>query len=138
MELLRLESVSYTVSGETVLQDVSLSVSGTDFLSIIGPNGGGKSTLLQLIVGIKKPTSGSIRLMGQAPKVGRSEIGYLPQYSEFDRVFPISVEETVAWGVCLGTVGCLLVATLVLGKINVGKVGGADARPAVMEEHKAV
>ncbi|NBV84156.1 ABC transporter ATP-binding protein [bacterium] len=96
MELLRLESVGYTISGDTILDGVTLSVGGTDFLSIIGPNGGGKSTLLQLIVGLKTPTRGTILLMGNTPRVGRSKIGYLPQYPEFDRGFPISVEETVA------------------------------------------
>lgn len=96
MELLRLEAVGYTISGDPILENVSLSIGGKDFLSIIGPNGGGKSTLLQLIVGLISPTQGTIVLMGESPKVGRSKIGYLPQYTEFDRTFPISVEETVA------------------------------------------
>lgn len=96
MELLHLDSVGYTISGEAILENVSLTIKGRDFLSIIGPNGGGKSTLLKLIVGMIRPTQGSIRLMGLTPKLGRSRIGYLPQYSEFDRSFPISVEETVA------------------------------------------
>ena len=96
MEALRLESVGYEVSGQTILDDVTFSVTDTEFLSIIGPNGGGKSTLLKLIMGVAPPSTGTITLFGETPKNGRRHVGFLAQYPEFDINFPISVEECVA------------------------------------------
>ncbi len=84
--------------GCPVLEDVSLCVEKGDFLGIIGPNGGGKSTLLKLILGLLTPNSGSIKVLGLPPKEGRVKIGYVPQFKTFSRTFPISVEETVLMG----------------------------------------
>jgi zinc transport system ATP-binding protein len=84
--------------GSLVLDNVSLKVEEHEFVGIIGPNGGGKSTLLKLMLGILDPQSGSIRLFGQSPKESRKRIGYVPQYSTFVRNFPISVVDTVALG----------------------------------------
>ncbi|MGI6793836.1 metal ABC transporter ATP-binding protein [Bacteroides sp. KG68] len=81
--------------GRIVLRDVNLTVCERDFLGIIGPNGGGKTTLIKCILGLLKPVSGEILYNG-----GRlpPTIGYLPQYSSIDRKFPITVEEVVLSG----------------------------------------
>jgi zinc transport system ATP-binding protein len=97
-----LENVSFSYGSQDplVLKDVSLQVNQGDFLGIIGPNGGGKTTLLKLIMGFLKPTTGTIRVFGQPPVMARDQIAYVPQSMRFDRQFPISVLELVLAG-CL-------------------------------------
>lgn len=92
--------VSYDT--QTVLQDINLTVNETDFLGLIGPNGGGKTTLLKAILGLLRPTSGEIRIMGKSVAEGRCHIGYVPQHVDFDRQFPIRVWEVVQ----MGLLGC--------------------------------
>lgn len=75
------------------LEDISLDIAEKDFLGIIGPNGGGKSTLIKTILGLKTPTKGEIKV---APG---KKIGYVPQFADFDQSFPISVEEVILSGV---------------------------------------
>ncbi len=94
--------------GHNVLRDVNLNVYDNDFLGIIGPNGGGKTTLVKCILGLLKPTSGEISyhsMRGNNKVTGESNsadahltIGYLPQYSTIDRKFPITVEEVILSG----------------------------------------
>jgi zinc transport system ATP-binding protein len=81
-----------------VLQDVSLSVTAGEFLGLVGPNAGGKSTLLKLILGLLKPQQGEIRVLGLAPKRARHRLGYVPQYPAFPRDFPIQVLDVVLMG----------------------------------------
>ncbi|MCM8806209.1 MAG: metal ABC transporter ATP-binding protein [Candidatus Omnitrophica bacterium] len=81
-----------------VLEDINLSVKRNDFLGIIGPNGGGKTTLLKTMLGIIKPYKGDIKIMGETPEKGREYIGYVPQYVFFDLKFPITVWEVVLTG----------------------------------------
>jgi zinc transport system ATP-binding protein len=69
-----------------------------DLVSLIGPNGGGKTTLFRLLLGLIKPGRGTIRIFGQAPERVRTRIGYVPQYARFDPRFPISVGGVVAMG----------------------------------------
>lgn len=78
--------------GRTVLRDVNLTVCERDFLGIIGPNGGGKTTLVKCILGLLQPISGEVR------RCFPFGIGYLPQYTSIDRKFPITVEEVVLSG----------------------------------------
>ncbi|WP_071396315.1 metal ABC transporter ATP-binding protein [Bacillus tuaregi] len=80
------------------LDNISLTVNKGDFLTIIGPNGGGKSTLLKVILGIIEPTSGRINIKGTTGSKEDGVIGYIPQFSQFDRSFPISVVEVVLMG----------------------------------------
>lgn len=91
-------SFSYPGGGGAVLEDVSLYVQRGEFLGIVGPNGGGKSTLLKLILGLLQPSSGSVSVAGHAPAQARRQIGYVPQTTTFLRDFPISVEEVVLLG----------------------------------------
>ena len=97
MNLLTLQNVSVAYDGCEVLQQVDLEIDSADFLGVIGPNGGGKTTLVKAILGTV-PHSGTIRF---APELydGRERlIGYMPQLTDFDRAFPITVEEVVLSG----------------------------------------
>ncbi len=86
----------------TVLQSVNLDIYDKDFIGIIGPNGGGKTTLLKIILGLLKPSRGSIRYIDNSNNGVKDEIGYLPQYSNIDQKFPITVEEVVFSGLISG------------------------------------
>jgi len=88
----------FSYNGEPVLEDITLNVERGEFLGLIGPNAGGKSTLLKLLLGLLTPSRGSIEILGTTPVQARGRIGYVPQYAMFDRKFPISVEETVMLG----------------------------------------
>lgn len=83
---------------DPVLEDINLSVRELDFIGLIGPNGGGKTTLLKVLLGLLEPTRGEVRIMGKPPKEGRGHIGYVPQSVELDRAFPISVWDVVRMG----------------------------------------
>lgn len=84
-----------------VLKDVSLTVYDNDFLGIIGPNGGGKTTLLRSILGFLHPQSGSIAFFDEGHKVPHINIGYLPQINHIDKKFPIKVGEVILSGLTL-------------------------------------
>jgi zinc transport system ATP-binding protein len=81
-----------------VLEDINLSVKETDFIGLIGPNGGGKTTLLKVLLGLLPPMRGEVRILGKSIKEGRRYIGYVPQVVQFDRDFPISVWEVTRMG----------------------------------------
>jgi zinc transport system ATP-binding protein len=93
-----LENVSLALRGVPVLEDVTLRIEAGDYLALLGPNGGGKSTLLKVLLGLLEPDRGSVRVFGQAPRVARGRIGYVPQYFRFDRDFPIRVADVVLMG----------------------------------------
>ena len=97
-KLLQIEGLSVGYGGKTVLQDVDLTVCYRDFLGIIGPNGGGKTTLVKAILGLSGRQSGRIRFFHGGEECGKIAMGYLPQYSSIDRKFPISVEEVIGSG----------------------------------------
>lgn len=78
-----------------VLEGVNLEVGAGEFLGIVGPNAGGKSTLLKLILGLLEPQAGRIRVLGHPPAAASRQIGYVPQYPSFPRDFPITVEQAV-------------------------------------------
>jgi zinc transport system ATP-binding protein len=84
--------------GPRVLEDVSLTIERGDFASVIGPNGGGKTTLVKLIVGLLRPTSGSLRVLGTTPEKARTRIGYMPQHAMMDPQFPVRVRDVVMMG----------------------------------------
>ncbi len=96
--MVELKGVGVTIDGQPVLEDVNLIVREGDFLGIIGPNGGGKTTLLKVIIGLLKPEQGSVTVAGRLPQEARGLIGYVPQFSLFDKEFPISVWEVVLLG----------------------------------------
>lgn len=96
--IIQLENISTAYGQKTVLQDVNLTVYDHDFLGIIGPNGGGKTTLVQLIIGLKKPSEGQIKFYRNGTLADHISMGYLPQYNDIDKKFPISVQEVVLSG----------------------------------------
>lgn len=81
-----------------VINDVALTIYEDDFLGIIGPNGGGKTTLLKSILGLIKPYSGSICFYDKGQKVNSLNIGYLPQVNQVDKKFPIAVSDVILSG----------------------------------------
>jgi len=83
---------------ETVLEDINLTIHENDFIGLIGPNGGGKTTLLKIILGLLPYKKGSVLVMGHPPQKGRQHIGYVPQFAIFDSDFPISVYDVVKMG----------------------------------------
>jgi len=93
-------NLSFGYDGTSVLEDVDLSVQPGEFAAIFGPNGGGKTTFLKLLMGFLTPRVGSLSLFGLSPKKARSLVGYTPQSIQYDKQFPISVLEVVLQG-CL-------------------------------------
>mgnify|MGYP000731245572 CR=1 FL=1 len=83
---------------EWVLEDVSLTIGPRDFLGVIGPNGGGKTTLLRIILGLLEPQRGVVRVLGRAPREVRTRIGYVPQHARIDPGVPASVLDVVLTG----------------------------------------
>ncbi|MDH3638122.1 MAG: ABC transporter ATP-binding protein [Gammaproteobacteria bacterium] len=96
--VIELEHVSFSYTGTPVVDRIDLVVERGEFLGIVGPNAGGKSTLLKLILGLLKPHSGRIRVLGREPVQAQRAIGYVPQYPSFPRDFPINVEQAVLLG----------------------------------------
>jgi zinc transport system ATP-binding protein len=95
---IEMAGVSFSFGEETVLQGVSLTVNTGDFVGIIGPNGGGKTTLLRLALGVLKPSKGTVRLLGDAPEKSRIRAGYIPQETSSNKWFPISVIDVTLMG----------------------------------------
>lgn len=95
---IEMEGVSFSYGAAPVLERISLQVKEGEFLGIVGPNAGGKSTLLKLVLGLLEPQSGRIRVLGRRPGEARQLIGYVPQYPSFPRDFPITVEQAVLIG----------------------------------------
>lgn len=97
-KMIELDSVAMQWDNHIALQNVSLTINEGDFLAITGPNGGGKTTLLRLILRLIKPTSGKVIYRSHGKEVENLEIGYLPQKNQIDSRFPITVEEVVSLG----------------------------------------
>ncbi len=97
MNLVTLRDVGVAYEGHEVLRHVDLEIAGDDFLGVIGPNGGGKTTLVKAILGLV-PHSGTIELSPELFRGKERLIGYMPQISDFDRAFPISLQEVVLSG----------------------------------------
>ncbi|MFP4041420.1 MAG: metal ABC transporter ATP-binding protein [Bacteroidales bacterium] len=98
-KIIELSSVDAGYNGQVVLKDVNLTVYETDFIGVIGPNGGGKTTFLKVLMGIIKPLKGKVIVYPQKHNDYLQEIGYLPQLNKIDDQFPISVFDVVLSGI---------------------------------------
>ncbi|HIQ47812.1 MAG TPA: ABC transporter ATP-binding protein [Sulfurovum sp.] len=98
MTVIEIKNLTFAYDKEIILDDINLRVEEKEFLAIIGPNGGGKSTLLKLILGINPLQSGSISVLGKEPSKSLSHIGYVPQNTNVNTDFPIKVIEVVMMG----------------------------------------
>lgn len=97
-EVIRLEDVWVRYNGVPALEGVNLSVREQDFIGVIGPNGGGKTTLLKVLLGLQQPSRGEVRVLGREAREARRFVGYVPQYVDFDREFPVSVGDVAMMG----------------------------------------
>jgi len=98
MPVIEIQDLSFAYEKDLILENINLSVEEKDFLAVIGPNGGGKSTLLKLILGINTLDKGKITVLGKAPKQSLTQIGYVPQNTNVNTDFPIKVIEIVMMG----------------------------------------
>ncbi|MBW2700120.1 MAG: ABC transporter ATP-binding protein [Deltaproteobacteria bacterium] len=96
--VIQLKDVSFAYGASNVLSQVSFGIKAGEFVSIVGPNGGGKSTLLKLLLGLLKPQQGQVRIFDQTPEKARPRIGYMPQHVDHDKRFPATVLEVVLMG----------------------------------------
>jgi zinc transport system ATP-binding protein len=90
--------LSFSRQKSAILEDVTLSVKSGEFIGIFGPNGGGKTTFLKLLLGLLKPAKGSVKLFGKPPETMRARVGYVPQLKQFDPQFPICALDVVLMG----------------------------------------
>ena len=88
----------FSYSGKEVLHNIDLVVEQGDFVAVVGPNGGGKTTLLKLVIGLLKPTRGTVRLIGREPGKKGLEIGYVPQQIDHNLSFPATALDVVIMG----------------------------------------
>ena len=95
---IRLENVSFTYNHTHVLENVDLTVSEGDFACVVGPNGGGKTTLFKIMLGLLAPDRGRVHVLGQPVERARKRVGYMPQYVHHDPQFPITVLDIVLMG----------------------------------------
>ncbi|MDE5850765.1 MAG: metal ABC transporter ATP-binding protein [Muribaculaceae bacterium] len=98
MKLIGIDDITVRFDGKTILDRVSLSVDKGDFMAITGPNGGGKTTLLRVMLRLLKPSEGRVVYYQDEEETKRLKIGYLPQKSNIDTRFPITVGETIKSG----------------------------------------
>lgn len=97
-EVVNFQNVSFSFNDVLVLEEVSFSIQERSFISIVGPNGGGKTTLLKLMLGLLNPSRGTITVFGMPPDKARTSVGYMPQYIQFDPHFPVTVLDVVLMG----------------------------------------
>lgn len=97
-DAISLEGVSFGYGSWPILEDIDLRVKPGEYACILGPNGGGKTTLFKLILGLLTPKKGKVLLLGKPPQEARVKVGYMPQSTQFDPQIPITVEEVVLMG----------------------------------------
>jgi zinc transport system ATP-binding protein len=119
-QAINVQNLSFAYKLVKVLDNVSFSLEEGSFTGIIGPNGGGKTTLLKLLMGLYKPTSGSIQLFGKSTQNFIGKIGYVPQINMHDPAFPITVQEFVM-------LGCISDYTIKSGYSKKSKKNAVDA-----------
>jgi len=114
---IRFDRVNFAYGVAPVLENVSFTIAEREFAAIIGPNGGGKTTMLKLILGLIEPQTGFVRVFGRTPVVARRRIGFMPQHPGLDTQFPVTVMDVVL----LARLG---------GGHRIGRYSGADRAAA--------
>ena len=97
-KIIDIQNLNFSYNSQSVLKDINLSVDHGDFIAMIGPNGGGKTTLLKLMLGLLNADSGIIRIFNKRPKEVSHRIGYVPQDVHINKNFPISALDVVLMG----------------------------------------
>jgi zinc transport system ATP-binding protein len=96
--VITLDHVTFSYNGRPVIENASLSIAAREFVWVVGPNGGGKTTMVKLILGLLEPGSGTVRVFGDRPVHARRRIGYMPQHARLDPSFPVSVMDVTLMG----------------------------------------
>lgn len=96
--IIEIRNLNFSYNGQKALANVDLDVKAGDFMAMIGPNGGGKTTLIKLMLGLYTANSGTIRVLGKSPREVSHRIGYVPQDVHINKEFPISVLHVVLMG----------------------------------------
>ena len=96
--IVSIRGVHFSYNGSPVLENVNLEIGSRELICMVGPNGGGKTTLLKLILGLIAPSRGEVRVFGEHPAMARSRIGYMPQHVQVDFQFPVTVTDVVLMG----------------------------------------
>jgi len=96
--IVEINNLEFSYNGEPVLEDISLTLRKGDFTAVIGPNGGGKTTLLKLILGLLAPDKGTVRVDGMSPQKASPSMGYVPQNVHLNSSFPITALDVVLMG----------------------------------------
>ena len=154
--LIEFRGVTVRFGERTVLDSIDFAVEQGDFVGIIGPNAGGKTTLLKVMLGLVEPDEGEVLTFGTSPREARGLIGYVPQYARFDADFPITVAEMVGMGrlgrgrgrsrsedraavsQALTRLELTSVATARLGKLSGGQLQRALIARALVSEPRAL
>lgn len=90
--------VCFSYGANEVLHNVTFAIPQRALVAVVGPNGGGKTTLLRLILGLERPRFGAVQVLGQSPEEARLRIGYVPQVLAYDARFPVNVRDIVLMG----------------------------------------
>ena len=98
MNAVEVKNLYFKYDKELILENINFTLKDKEFMAIIGPNGGGKSTLLKLLLGFLKPLKGEIKIYGKSPKENSHIIGYVPQHTNFNLDIPITVFDIVMQG----------------------------------------
>ena len=95
---IHIENLNFSYGRIPVLEEANLAIADQEFICVVGPNGGGKTTLLKLLLGLLEPHTATISDFGKAPTAGRKWIGYLPQHAALDARFPVTALDVVLMG----------------------------------------
>ena len=98
MKAVEVKNLYFKYNKEWILENINFSLEDKEFMAIIGPNGGGKTTLLKLLLGFLTPNKGEVKIYGKNPKENREIIGYVPQHTNFSLDLPITVFDIVLQG----------------------------------------
>lgn len=97
-EIIKFDQVAFNYGKHKVFDGLSLSIQDGEYLGIIGPNGSGKTTFLKLLLGLLKPSKGTVAIMGKEPRPFKQQIGYVPQITSVAPDFPLQVKDVVGLG----------------------------------------